>query len=50
MDKQSVFPVSVITDCDVKPYDVDPMTKKKMFNEKIAESEQNEKEKKRKIY
>lgn len=45
-DGQTIsIPVSVITDCDVKPYDVDPMTKKKMFNEKIAESEQNEKEK-----
>lgn len=27
-------PVSVITDCDVKPYDVDPLTKERRFNEK----------------
>lgn len=45
-DGQTIgIPVSVITDCDVKPYDVDPLTKKKKFNEKISESEQIEKEK-----
>lgn len=39
------IPVSVITDCDVKPYDVDPVTKERKFNEKIIESVQAEKEK-----
>lgn len=39
------IPVSVITDCDVRPYDVDPVTKEKKFNEKIAESTQAEEEK-----
>lgn len=39
------IPVSVITDCDVRPYDVDPVTKEKKFNEKITESAQAEKEK-----
>lgn len=40
------IPVSVITDCDVKPsYDVDPKTKEQKFNEKTAESAQSEKEK-----
>ena len=39
------IPVSVITDCDVKPYYVDPVTKEKKFNEKITESAQAEKEK-----
>ena len=39
------IPVSVITDCDVKPYDVDPVTKEKKFNEKAIESAQAEKEK-----
>lgn len=39
------IPVSVITDCDVKPYDIDPVTKKKKFNEKTTESAQAEKEK-----
>lgn len=39
------IPVSVITDCDVKPYDVDPVTKERKFNEKTAESAQAEKEK-----
>ena len=32
------IPVSVITDCDVRPYDVEPTTKEKTFNEKKAES------------
>lgn len=32
------IPVSVITDCDVRPYDVDPTTKDKIFNEKETES------------
>ncbi|MCI7041381.1 MAG: AAA family ATPase [Lachnospiraceae bacterium] len=39
------IPVSVITDCDVRPYDVDPLTKEKKFNEKTTESAQTEKEK-----
>ena len=39
------IPVSVITDCDVKPYDVDPVTKERKFNEKTAESAQAEKDK-----
>lgn len=39
------IPVSVITDCDVKPYDIDPETKERKFNEKTAESAQAEKEK-----
>lgn len=39
------IPVSVITDCDVQPYDVNPVTKEKTFNEKIAESAQAEKDK-----
>ena len=36
------IPVSVITDCDVKPYDVDLVTKARKFNEKITESAQAE--------
>lgn len=32
------IPVSVITDCDVKPYDVDSSTEEKTFNEKVKES------------
>ena len=39
------IPVSVVTDCDVKPYDVDPVTKERKFNEKIDESANAEKEK-----
>lgn len=39
------IPVSVITDCDVKPYDVDKETKEKKFSEKVLESSQAEKEK-----
>ena len=39
------IPVSVITDCDVRPYDIDETTKKKKLNEKKLESEQSEKEK-----
>ena len=39
------IPVSVITDCDVRPYDVDPVTKERKFNEKTTESAQAEKEK-----
>lgn len=42
------IPVSVITDCDVRPYDVDKVTKEKEFNEKILESAQAEKEKNKK--
>lgn len=32
------IPVSVITDCDVKPYDIDATTNEKVFNEKVTES------------
>lgn len=39
------IPVSVITDCDVRPYDIDPMTKEKAFSEKETESAQAEEEK-----
>jgi hypothetical protein len=40
------IPVSVITDCDVKPcYENDPVIQKNLFNEKKAESEQAKKEK-----
>ena len=39
------IPVSVITDCDVKPYDIDPVTKDKNLSEKTAESAKAEKEK-----
>lgn len=42
------IPVSVITDCDVKPYDIDPANGAKKFNEKKAESAQAEEEKNRK--
>lgn len=42
------IPVSVITDCDVRPYDVDPVTKEKKFKEKKDESTQAEKEKNKK--
>ncbi len=44
------IPVSVITDCDVRPYDVDPVTKEKIFNEKEVESSQAKEEKRQKIY
>lgn len=39
------IPVSVITDCDVRPYDIDPITKEKAFSEKESESAQAEEEK-----
>ncbi len=42
------IPVSVITDCDVRPYDVDPTTKDKIFNEKETESAQIKEERDRK--
>lgn len=42
------IPVSVITDCDVRPYDVEPTTKKKTFNEKEAESLQAKEKRDRK--
>ena len=42
------IPVSVITDCDVRPYDVDPTTKEKIFNEKETESAQTKEERDRK--
>lgn len=31
------IPVSIITDCDVKPFDIDPTTKKKIYKEKTEE-------------
>lgn len=37
------IPVSVITDCDVRPYDVDEVTKEKVLNQKTFESKQAEK-------
>lgn len=42
------IPVSVITDCDVRPYDIDPTTKEKVFNEKEIESAQAKEERDRK--
>ena len=40
------IPVSVITDCDVKPeYDIDPVTHEKKFNEKETDSVQAKDEK-----
>lgn len=36
------IPVSVITDCDVRPYDIDGDTGEKVLNEKISESKQAE--------
>ncbi len=33
------IPVSIVTDCDVKPFVVDPETKEKTFKEKVEESE-----------
>jgi len=42
------IPVSVITDCDVRPYDEDPGTKARTFKEKKTESLEAEKEKNRK--
>lgn len=38
------IPVSVVTDCDVRPYDDDEITKVRTFNEKITESKQAEEE------
>ena len=42
------IPVSVITDCDVRPFDVDPVTKAKTFNEKRTEAREVEAEKNQK--
>lgn len=42
------IPVSVITDCDVRPYDIAIGTTDKKYNEKAAESEQAAKEKNQK--
>lgn len=42
------IPVSVITDCDVRPYDVDIEKNKKIFNEKRSESQEAEKKKNQK--
>lgn len=39
------IPVSVITDCDIRPYDVDPVTNGKKLNEKTTESANAEKAK-----
>ena len=45
-DESSIgIPVSVITDCDVRPYDVDQETKEKKLDEKKDESIKQEKEK-----
>lgn len=38
-DKTNIgIPVSIITDCDVRPYDIDKDTNEKIFNEKESES------------
>ena len=42
------IPVSVVTDCDVRPYDVDEDTKEKTLNEKSDESKAAECEKNKK--
>ena len=42
------IPVSVITDCDIRPYDIDPTTKGRVFNEKNDESTQAKKVKDKK--
>lgn len=42
------IPVSVITDCDIRPYDIDPTTKGRVFNEKKDESTQAKKVKDKK--
>ena len=39
------IPVSVITDCDIKPYDIDSTTKERVFNEKVTESTEAEEKK-----
>ena len=38
------IPVSVVTDCDVRPYDIDPDSKKRILNEKVEESKAKEEE------
>ena len=47
-DRSIGIPVSVVTDCDVRPYDVDSETKVKTYNEKVTESEKAEAEKNQK--
>lgn len=48
-DEETIgIPVSVVTDCDVRVYDVDPVTEEKKFNEKISESKQAEENKNQK--
>ena len=48
-DEETIgIPVSVVTDCDVRVYDVDAVTKEKKFNEKISESKQTEENKNQK--
>lgn len=42
------IPVSVITDCDIRPYDVDSVTNTKKLNEKTTESANAEKAKNKK--
>lgn len=42
------IPVSVITDCDIRPYDVDPATHEKKLNEKTTESANAEEAKNKK--
>ncbi len=39
------IPVSVITDCDIRPFNIDPETQKKTFDEKVKESAQAQNEK-----
>ena len=38
------IPVSVVTDSDVRPYDIDPDSKKRILNEKVEESKAKEEE------
>lgn len=48
-DEETIgIPVSVVTDCDVRVYDVDPVTKERKFKEKISESKQAEENKNQK--
>lgn len=42
------IPVSVVTDCDVKPYEVDPVTKEKVYTDKRTESREAEEAKNQK--
>lgn len=42
------IPVSIVTDCDVRPYHVDPNTKERKYIEKIGQSENTVEDKQRK--